>query len=79
MSPFSGDMVAARDNRPVDHESAADSGAEDHAEHATRACARAVDGFGQRKTIGVIFDLHGAREQTRKIGVEGFPVHDGGI
>ena len=52
--PFAGDRVAAGQADAVDRDAAADTGAEDHAEHDAMTDACAVDRFGQREAVGVV-------------------------
>ena len=67
VAPFAGDGVGAGQQLAVDDDAAADAGAEDHAEHHPGADARAVDGFGQGKAVGIVGDAHLARQQLLQV------------
>ena len=67
VAPFAGDRVGAGERLALDHDAAADAGAEDHAEHHRRARGSAVDRLGQREAVGIVGDRHRHRERLREI------------
>ena len=70
VTPFACDAVASRYHAPVDHDSAADSGSDDHAEHHARVARRAIDGFREREAVRVVLDADGAAELRGEIAIQ---------
>ena len=56
--PFTGNGVGPDQQLTMDHQAAADAGAEDYAEHIVGALAGAVDRLGEGETISVIGQAH---------------------
>src|SRR5205823_12737469 len=69
--PFAGDQVRAQQHLTVDHDPPADSRAEDDAEHDVRARGRAVGRFGDRETVRIVHESHGAVESRLEIASQG--------
>ncbi|MEI2679828.1 MAG: hypothetical protein V9G29_19335 [Burkholderiaceae bacterium] len=55
--------LAPTQHLAVDHDAAADPGAEDDAEHHGCAGAGAIDGFGEGEAVGVVGEAHFASER----------------
>src|SRR2546426_12349714 len=58
VSPFPRARVRPGKHAAVDHDAAADTGAENHAEDDLRALPRPIDRFGKREAIGVVLEPH---------------------
>ena len=79
VAPLPGDLVGAVVDPPADHDSAADTGAEDDAEDGVVPLARAVDGLGQGEAVGVVGDSDRAVEARLEVGLEGVAVEPSGV
>ena len=79
MTDFGGDALIACMHMSSDRKPAAMAGADDDAENRVRILARAVDGFGNRKAIGIIGKPHVAAERCLKIAPERLAVQEHGI
>ncbi len=58
MPPLAGNGIGADDGFAFEHQPAADTGAQNHAEYALRTGRGAVNRLGKRKTVCVIGDSH---------------------
>src|SRR5256885_5833674 len=67
VSPFARDQVRALEPSAVHDDPTAPSRAEDDAEHAMAARARAVRGFGKREAVRVVHEPHGPAEPLLRI------------
>ena len=65
VAPFAGDVLRAGPHPPVDHQPAADAGAEDDAEHHPRPLPRAAHRLGEREAVGVVLDPHRPADAAR--------------
>ncbi len=79
MAPLAGDAVGTGQQLAVHHHAAAAAGAEDHAEHAARAGAGAVDRLGQREAVGVVVQAQLAAERALEVLLERLAVHPGRV
>src|SRR5262249_48173408 len=64
VAPLAGDVLWSRPDASVDDDSAADPGAEDHAEGHPRAARRAGADFGEREAVGVVLQ-HNRQSDAR--------------
>ncbi len=72
--PLAADAARAVDDAAADDDAAAAAGAEYDAEDRMRAGSRAVHGFREGKTVGVVGKAQRPTECRRKIGIETPPV-----
>ena len=79
MSPFAGDRVGAIEHMAAHHHAAADAGAEDHAEHGVGAGGCAVDGFRQRKAVGIVGEPHLAIQRAFEVFLQRLAVEAGRV
>jgi hypothetical protein len=79
VSPFTGDGIGAAQGPAVDHDAAADAGAEDHAEHHGGTGTGAIDGFRQGKAVGVVGEAHFALQYGLQVALQRLADQAGGI
>jgi hypothetical protein len=79
MPPLARNRVRAAQNLAAQDHAAADTRAEDHAEHHLHAFGCAVGGLGQRETIRIVGDAHCAAEHSLQLRVHGTPVQAHGV
>jgi hypothetical protein len=79
VAPFAGDAVAPIEHGTIHHDATADAGAEDDAEHGSRARARAVGRFADGETIRIVAGADGPLQGFGKIGIERVAIQALGI
>ena len=62
MAPFSGNLIAPRDQSFVRHDTATYSRSDNNTKYDLRSGTRSINSLGQRKTVGVIFDAYRSTE-----------------
>jgi len=77
--PFAGNGIGADQHLLADYDAAADTGAENDAEHGLGVAAAAVDGFRQGKAVGVVGQSHLALEQGLQVAAQGLADQAGGV
>ncbi len=79
MAPLAGDGVGAHQRSSIDDDTAADAGTQDHPENDSRLGGRAVDGFGQRKAVGIVGQANRSPEGSGKVLVQGLADEPGRV
>ena len=79
VSPFTGYGMASGEHPPPDDDAAADTGAEDDTEHHPRALGCAINGFRERKAVGVVGNAHLTIEGFAQILVQALTDELGGV
>src|SRR5436305_15310157 len=70
VAPFGSNAVAPVERAAIDHDAAADAGAENRAEHDARAARRAVDRLGEREAVGVVREAYLAPQASFEVALE---------
>jgi hypothetical protein len=67
MSPLTGDGIGTAEQTPTHHQTTADPGAKNHAEHHLGVLPGAVTGLGQRQAVGIIGQTHRTAQSLLQI------------
>ena len=79
MAPFAGKTALGIDEPAIDHQSAADTRAENGPEHDPVAPPGTGTGLSQRETVGVIGNQYGQSQQTGKFRAKLAPIDAGNV